>query len=177
MRFRFAVVVLALAVMVGVAVPASAGPVTVDAGWYGFCFAGSGSPATWGCPNEGIGTEGNTFTFASAAPMLLKVTDAFLYGDTFDVWIDSVLFLTSAPGGGPGETNPDAAYADPGYSKGAWLLAPGAHSVDIFAAASPHGSGGAYMEVVTPHAAPDGGSSLLLLGMGLAGLRTWRKRS
>jgi hypothetical protein len=180
MRFRFPVLVVALAVMVGFAVPASAGPVVVDLGWYGFCFGPAASPATAGCQNGGVSSEGNPFTWTSAAPTLLKITDAFLYGDIFDVYIDgaAIPFTTSAPGTGPGETNPDAAYADPGYSKGSWILAPGSHSVDVVVNTTPFNGGGAYLEVETwSQRVPDGGSSLLLLGMGLAGLRAWRKRS
>jgi hypothetical protein len=180
MKTRFAVLAVALAVMVGFAVPASAGPVAVDAGWYGFCFAGVGSPATAGCQNSGVGNTGNPFTWTSSAPTLLKVTDAFEYGDMFNVNIDSVLYTTSVvPTTFTGSVvNPDTAFADAGYSKGSWVLAAGSHSVNIFANASPYGGGGAYLEVETYRGTvPDAGSSLLLLGMGLAGLSAWRKRS
>ena len=36
-----------------------ANPISVDAGWYGFCFGpGAGQPATNGCQNLGVGTAG-----------------------------------------------------------------------------------------------------------------------
>jgi hypothetical protein len=157
----------------------SANPIAVDAGWYGFCFAGVvGSPAVEGCQNEAIGTAGNTITFTALNNVYLQVTDAFLKGDRFNVWVDGMLsFATSDVAIQYGSTtNPDAAFADPTYSSGQVLLAPGYYEVDIFALQTPYPTGGgAYMRVVTA-SVPDGGMTLMLLCGALLGLETLRRR-
>ncbi len=164
--------------LVGVALLAAstasmADPIGVDAGWYGFCFGGAGSPATNGCQNSGIGSAGNPFTFALSGPGLLKVTDAFDIGDTFDVFVNSVLaFTTSAPGAGASTSNPDVAFASGYYSAGSLLLAAGNYSIDIFANQSPFGSGGAYVEIESAIPLP---GTLALVGLGLAGLGLRRR--
>jgi hypothetical protein len=152
---------------------ALAGPIVVDAGWYGFCFGGAGSPATDGCQNQGIGTSGNPTTFTAARSVEFRVTDAFDYGDTFRVNIDGIDYFTSpAPTVAGVTSDPDAAFADPDYSKIAVLLAPGDHTVNIFMVDSPWGGGGAYLQAVS---VPEPGS-LALLGAGLAGLAFLRRR-
>jgi hypothetical protein len=167
MKIRYAVLAVALAVMVGFAVPASADPVKVDGGWYAFCFgAAVGSPATAGCrslPEELM--AGNTFMWESQVPTLLKVTDAARYGDMFDVYINQTLHKTSIVSTKDGFIHdPDLAFADPGYSKGSWVLDAGNYSVDIYVNNSAYEGGGAYLEVETFRGqVPDAGSSLLLL--------------
>ena len=91
---QFAAVIAIL--VLGFSGQVAAGPIIPDAGWYGFCFgSSSGDPATPGCQNEGIGTTGNTFTFTLAGPGILKVTDAFVVADTFDVYINSIFSTDS----------------------------------------------------------------------------------
>jgi hypothetical protein len=80
--------------------------------------------------------------------VLFRITDAFEYGDTFNVFVDGAMipFQTPAVPIVPGAvTNPDLAWLDPGYSKGAILLAPGAHTINVFVRDSPYGGGGAYL--------------------------------
>lgn len=153
------------------AAAAHAGPITVDAGWYGFCFAGAGSPATAGCQNLGFSSTGNPFTFVAATPVLFKITDAFSFGDRFRVNIDggAIVFDTSVPGSDVETSDPDLAFATAAYSKGSAVLAAGAHSIDVFALTSPFGAGGAYLEVETFQAVPEP-ASLALLGVGAVGL-------
>ena len=163
--------------LLGWASTVSAGPIAVDAGWYGFCFEGVGSPATAGCQNDATaGVTGNQITFASAGSVLLKVTDAFQYGDIFSLVIDAALpVLTSlvAVDASGVTTDPDLAFADLGYSKYSTVLGPGAHTLDIFVDTSPFGGGGAYVEV---ESVPEP-ATLLLFGMGSFGLLSLRRRS
>lgn len=113
---------------------ASAGVIAVDGGWYGFCFAGPGSPATAGCQNQGVGVTGNTTSFVALGPVLLQITDAFVYGDTFEVVIDAgPSAFTSVPGSGPTTPNPDLAWTLD-YSKLSVALGAGAHTVDYLRA-------------------------------------------
>jgi hypothetical protein len=103
----------------------------------------------------------------------LKVTDAFLYGDQFQVYDNGVaLGLTSTPGTGPGTTDPDVAYADPGYSKGLYALGAGNHSVTFQAVQSPFGSGGAYFRA---DVVPEPGT-LTMLGLAMTTLAGYRAR-
>jgi hypothetical protein len=154
---------------------ATAGPIAVDAGWYGFCFGGTpGSPATAGCQNLGIGTAGNSMTFTASGPVTLQVTDAFAKGDMFDVNVNSVFAFTtsSVPTASSSTTDPNVAFADPTYSHGSITLGAGVYSVDIFTNTSPYQGGGAYVSVVSAVPEP---AAWLLLASGL-GLLTVRRR-
>jgi len=175
MNWRSALAALAIVgAMTAAPVTSQASPIAVDAGWYGFCFGGAGSPATSGCQNSGVGVTGNSTTFNALAPVLFQITDAFNYGDTFDVWVDGVFaFTTNAVASAlGGVSDPDAAFADPLYSHGSILLAAGLHSIDVFANASPFGGGGAYLQVISAVPEP---ATLALLGIALAGLAVRRR--
>jgi hypothetical protein len=162
----------------------TAGPIDVGGGWYGFCFAGVGSPATAGCEN-GFPTSGNSFTFSAPGNILLQVTDAFQKGDSFDVYVDSIFrFSTSAVAidAGGAVTDPDAAFADLTYSSGQLVLAAGSYTVDIFTKASPFGGGGAFLQVSRTTLPPDPTgvpepSTYALMAAGVSGLWLLRRRT
>jgi hypothetical protein len=158
----------------------SAGAITVDAGWYGFCFAGTvGASITAGCQNSATaGVVGDPVTFTAAGPVTFEITDAFLQGDMFDVNINSgaIVFTTSTvPSGSGTVTDPNIAFADPTYSHGSALLAAGVYSVNVTEANAPFGEGAAYLQVVSSSGTPEPGT-LLMLGGGLAAVLLGRRR-
>lgn len=176
-RFRILLVLLSLNAPAGMAFADTmngTGPVgsdpglIVNAGWYGFCFAGApGSPATAGCQNEGVGVVGNDITLTAVTRIDLNITDAFETGDSFQVYVDGSLALTtpSVPpllcGPIPDCGNPDEAFASPAYSHGTVALGPGSYTVDIYVENSPYPDGAAYVEAIS--AVPEPSSILLLL--------------
>jgi hypothetical protein len=169
--------------LLAMAMPASAGPVTVDGPWYEFAFGGPGSLATEGSgtvPSSGgnsVYADDPPWTFAAGAPGVnLTVTDAFLYGDVFKVLDNAVVIgTTSTPGplGDSGNSDPEVAILDPDMSHGMFYLAPGLHSITIYAIVSPYGGGAGFFRAAT---APVPGA-LLLVGTGLLGLLPWRRRA
>jgi len=163
--------------LVGFSGASYAGPITTDS-WVGFCFGNSGSAASAGCQNEAAQSSGNDFTFSLASISELKVTDAFLYGDTFKVYdFGSLLFTTNTvPTFGSGASNPDAAWADASFSHGSYVLGTGNHSISVFADTSPHGSGGAYLGVFTSAVPEPETYAMLLAGLGMMGAVARRRQ-
>jgi hypothetical protein len=77
-----------------------------------------------------------SFSFSIATPTWLRVVDAGYAGDSFNVQVIGANWATSdVPGGSVGSSpnvgvNFDAAWANPAYSHGAWLLStPGDYTV------------------------------------------------
>jgi hypothetical protein len=137
--------------------PGNDPPLPIDGGWQEFQFGVVGS----------YDTEG-AYTFTG--PALLIVTDAFIVGDQFAVYDNGVLLGDTSV---PNDTNPNlevdnpnAAYANPVFSSGSWLLGPGDHSITIESIESPEGAGGAFLqaECATPEPA-----TIVLLGLGAIG--------
>lgn len=159
-----------------IAVPSYAGPITVDAGWYGFCFGGAGSPASEGCQNSGIGECGNPISFTATSAVLFKITDAFDYGDNFQVWINNALALTTpvVESGSGSVSDPDTAFSNPAYSSGSLLLPAGIYTIEVYVVNSPYSGGGAYLEVET--ASVPEPATMLLFGAGLIGLAGLRRK-
>jgi hypothetical protein len=138
-------------------------PLTVGGGWQEFSFGDVGSafsPQPW------------TFHLDTAG--LLKVTDAYLSGDRFEVFdFGSSLGLTSLPGstGDQIGSDYDAAAADSRWSTGFYSLGIGDHSITGTVTLSPYSGGGAALRAdVVPIP-----GALWLLGSGLLGMAGWRR--
>ena len=133
-----------LAIATGFAVGEfSSAPADVDCGgWTPFAFSDSGSVV-------------NVPITVTDSCNLLRITDGYLAGDRFNVRVRQGAtvvrsFMTSIPeslGGGIG-ANFEAAYADPQWSSGATVLAPGNYMVQVSAIETPFGSGEAALSLV-----------------------------
>jgi len=180
-RFSLAAGMLSL----GLANMAHASPITVNGGWYTFCVAGNGAPASVNsslggpCPlSSGIGLAGNTITFSSLFPTTLQVTDAFIAGESFRVVINGTSFFTPlvTPFGARDVSDPNAAFVNTNFSSGSWTLGPGNHNVDIFAVAPTSTGSGAYVQVITATATVPEPSTYTLLLSGLLAFGAARSR-
>lgn len=78
--------------------------------------------------------EGRGFTFSSAQQTRLRVTETGFSGDVFNIFSNSAsLFTTSSvPGGVDTQIfTADAAWANPGLSKGEVFLGPGSYTLQL----------------------------------------------
>lgn len=123
--------------------------------WSEFRFTDTSTDAT-ACPFCTPSSGGNSqdagdppWTFV-APPIgaVLFVTDAFCKGDEFEVFdFGSSIGTTSAvatEAGCAGVSDPTIAIADPEYSSGGFVMAPGPHSITIRPTESPFLGGAAY---------------------------------
>jgi hypothetical protein len=137
-------------------------PIAVGAGWSdttatppAFFFAGVGSSSV-------------NYTYSSAVPTVISVTDAFDYGDVFAVYdFGALLGQTSPSAALTGSiSDPNIAWTDPGYSHGAFTVGAGNHDITMVAVASPWGGGRGYIKVdVSTARVPDCGATGCLLGI------------
>lgn len=119
-------------------------PITPNSGWHMFSWPGGGQP---------FNVEG-PFTFTSATPAVVSVTDAFCRGDAFRVYDNNVAIgdTSSVPIDTnctqPAVVNADAAYSDTSFSHGSFLVPAGSHSITIQAIVNPQvNGGGGYLRV------------------------------
>jgi hypothetical protein len=122
-------------------------PLTVGANW----FASQNAPPAfyWGGGVGAPNLEG-PFTFNHPQAVRLDVTDDFLKGDRFEVFDFGVsIGMTSlvAPVGGS-EVGPEAAFNDPTWSSGSFILGAGAHSITMRAIVNPFGGGRGYLRAM-----------------------------
>ncbi len=152
--------------------PSIQGPVPVSGQWIEFAVGQTGSFATGCQPADPAGpsctpsSAGNS-VFGDAPPWTftappqgatLTVTDAFMYGGTFEVFDFGVSIGTtpSVPvGGGTCGDNPDVCLTDPLSSHGVFTLKGGPHQITIKAALSPIGGAAAYFRVDPGELKPD----------------------
>ncbi len=163
-----ALVVLALGASFGVA---TADVLPVTASWTNFYW--SGSAPVYATPSFTV-TWGGTFR--------LWVTDGFITGDQFEVYVDNVLAFTTnsvTKDIDTFATNGDSAWGDYRLSKGSILLGPGSYVVDIkvIDQTTLVAGGGAFIRATCETVVPEP-SSVLALVSGLGGVLglAWRRR-
>lgn len=136
-----------------------------------FCIPSSGTPTVFlGAP---------AWTFMSAGPAILTITDAFESGDRFELFDFGVsLGLTSSLLAGAivdcGD-DPVACLATPGMSTGTFMLGAGPHSLMLRLVEGRGGGGAGYLRVEAT-TVPEPGT-LALLALGLIALGILRRRA
>jgi hypothetical protein len=136
---------LAFILIAGWSLPLAAGPIGLNT-WYEFGFDPNHSPVVAGCqPADPAGVPCRTginstpldsppWTFMTASPVQLTATDAFLPGDSFDIF-DSGTAVGSTPSvpisGVSCGLDPSICLADPAVSHATFLLASGPHAITI----------------------------------------------
>jgi hypothetical protein len=121
-------------------------PLVVGSGWNTF---------TWFSLNA-TNQEG-AWTFTSAVPISLKITDAYVLGDRFRIFdFGAQIGTTSVPAAsGPSTDDFATAFAGGVYSSGTFFLAPGSHSITINTISGlDSGAGGIRADVSTAPAPP-----------------------
>lgn len=145
-------------------------PLVIDSGWQSFGF---------GAVESSWGTD---YQFTLLGTGSLKVTDAFLSGDQFDVLNSgSSIGLTSVPGstGDQIGSNYDAAFADSRWSSREYILSPGSYDISGIVVLSPFQGGGAAIRLDTGNPQADAvpePATMVLLGSGLLSTVALRKR-
>ena len=184
MERSLTVLAVVVAVLCGAATYAGATPVSLDGIWHEFSFIDADIPAMGCYPNDPdaldcTGSSSGNSVFGYPAPWQftatswgarLAVTDAFLYGDVFEVF-DNGRSIGRTPlvaaGGGCGD-DPLVCVSDPLDSHRFFSLGAGDHSIAIVPVVV-QGPGAAYFALTE---APEPATWVLLLtGFGVLGLQ------
>jgi hypothetical protein len=168
------------------ALPVTASPIDtyIDGPWMRFMFAAPGSDATGDCVGCSAGPtdpivdiEQPPWTFTLTGLADLRITDAFIRGDSFTVFDFGNPVLTTPykePGSISECADPDVCYGLSGFSFGSLVLISGAHSLTIQVVNSPYNSGAAFFRIDNIISTPEP-LSLVFLGLGLLGLGVLRR--
>lgn len=110
--------------------------------------------------------DGYRLTISQAA--YLRITDAGLPGDSFNLTVNNLLFSTPnvAAAGGTPVNNPALAFQNPIFSSGQFTLQPGTYLINISLRNALPGGGTGYIQAA-PVPEP---LTMFLFGSGLAGL-------
>ena len=107
----------------------------------------------------------------------LTVTDWQYAGDIFEVYDNDILLgsTSSIPVSGAYAAEPDLALGNSRFSQNSWVLAPGAHSITIkVTQLAPNFTDSSV--AFKAERIPDGGTTLLLLGVALSGIAGFRAK-
>lgn len=166
MMLRKVIAIAALAAGLASA-PASAATLVLDGGWQPFSFGDVGSSIS------------PTFEFTLTKNALFKITDAFLNGDQFEVFINGASQgFTSVPvnDGTQAGSDYDLAYASPKFSHAGYALGAGTYSVTATVSLSPYSGGGGAAELVSTAVPEPATWAMMIGGIGLVG-GTLRRRA
>lgn len=167
---------LAFILIAGWSLPVSAGPIGLNT-WYEFGFDPNHAPSVARCQSAdpagvpcrtGINStplDSPPWTFITASPAALTVTDALVAGDVFDIYDSG-----TAVGSTPSEPfshdscglDPSICLADPGIGNATFLLASGPHSITIDVHAAQLLGEGFFRVAVVPEPSTFGLTALLL---------------
>lgn len=150
-------------------------PLPIDSGW---TILETPEIVTIPTPGSPYVFDGGPWVMNPITPVKLTVTDLYVPGDLFEVWNNGIYL-----GSGSGidglysfASTPDAALGNLSFSQNSWILQPGAYSL-LFKATkfAPTFSNTSIAFKVESQTVPDGGATVLLLGMALAGIAGIRK--
>ena len=156
--------------VIALAVHAKAVPLAIDSGWTILQSPQSVPLPTTGSPYV---FDGGPWEMTSATPVKLTVTDLYVPGDLFEVWNNGAFLGSGSTPNGlySFASTPDQALGNLRFIQGSWLLQPGSYSLLFkstkFAPTYSNTSLAFKAERVN---VPDGGITLLLLGMAFAGV-------
>jgi hypothetical protein len=164
MRTRFGLLVVVVMAVAFAAVSATAAVLPVSTSWSTFNW--NGGPGVMATPSFDLTTGGLT---------TVQVTDAYVVGDQFEVYVDGLLKLTtnSVPYDPVWTDSGDVAWADPHFSKGWFDLGAGDYLIEVKTIAGMN-NGTGYIRAIQGEAVPEP-MSLVLGAMGLAAMGGLRK--
>jgi hypothetical protein len=168
MKTRLSAVAASLLFASALAAPASAVTLVQDSGWQYMSFGGVGSQIN------------PSFEFTVVGNATLKITDAFLSGDQFEVFLNGLSKgLTSTPinDGSTASFDYDGAFASSSFSHGSYVLTSGNYVLTAAVTLSPYGGGGGAVELISSGAVPEPATwAMMIGGMGVVGGAMRRRR-
>lgn len=178
MPFLSKATVLAAAVAGLLTAPASAAVLIPNVGpefgnWTRFLFNDVGSPITDALTGDA------SWTVTLVTPGFLHVTDAFIIGDQWEIFVDGGSIGVTGPFDTTGAftDDPNDAFGGAVYSWLSYALAPGTYVIEGTTTASPVGSGGSFIRVVSGVVPEPASWAMLIAGFGLVGSGLRRRRA